>query len=83
MNNPQRLKLRNFIAELLSNRDDTGNVADAELLFASGRLDSLAAVEVITFLEQEFGVDFGEMDFSIEDIGSIDSIATLVGNRSA
>ena len=38
---------------------------------------------VITFLEQAFGVDFGDMDFNIEHIGSIDSIAKLLGDRPA
>ena len=70
-------KLRTFMDDLLRERDDTAGFADSESIFATGRLESLAAVQLVVFLEQEFGVDFSNLDFEIDRIDSIDLIATL------
>jgi acyl carrier protein len=67
-----------FVRELLQRREDTRALTDSESLFASGRLDSLAAVEIVAFLEQKFGIDFSEIDFDIELIDSVDSIVALI-----
>jgi acyl carrier protein len=72
-----KTRLREFMDELLRERDDTAGFADAESLFANGRLESLAAVQLVVFLEQEFGIDFSNLDFEIDRIDSIDLIATL------
>lgn len=63
--------------DLLRERDDTTGFEDAESLFASGRLESLAAVQLVAFLEEQFGIDFSNLDFEIDRIDSIDLIATL------
>ena len=73
----EKTKVRDFIDNLLRERDDTAGFSDSESLFASGRLESLAAVEVVVFLEQEFGVDFSKIDFQIDRIDSIDLIANF------
>ncbi len=63
--------------DLLRERDDTTGFEDTESLFASGRLESLAAVQLVAFLEEQFGIDFSNLDFEIDRIDSIDLIATL------
>jgi acyl carrier protein len=72
-----RAKVREFVSGLLRNRGDGGTLSDSESLFLSGRLESIAAVEVVCFLESEFGVDFADMEFDISIIDSIDLIASL------
>ena len=49
--------------DLLRERDDTTGFEDTESLFASGRLESLAAVQLVAFLEEQFGIDFSNLDF--------------------
>lgn len=73
----ERAKLRRFIDELLQERDDDRGFSDSESLFASGRLESLAAVQLVAFLEQEFEIDFSNFDFEIDLVDSIDLIATV------
>jgi acyl carrier protein len=63
--------------DLLRERDDTAGFEDTESLFASGRLESLAAVQLVAFLEEQFAIDFSNLDFEIDRIDSIDLIATL------
>jgi acyl carrier protein len=70
-------KLRAFMDDLLRERDDTAGFEDTESLFASGRLESLAAVQLVAFLEEQFAIDFSNLDFEIDRIDSIDLIATL------
>jgi len=73
----ERTKVRGFIDNLLRERDDIAGFSDSQSLFASGRLESLAAVEVVVFLEEEFGVDFSKIDFQIDRIDSVDLIANF------
>jgi acyl carrier protein len=74
----ERVILFDFVVALLCARDDSAPLADNESLFVSGRLDSLSAVELVEFLEQELGVDFAKIDFEIALIDSIDAVADLV-----
>lgn len=52
-------------------------------LISSGLIDSLALVEIITFLETEFGVDFSESGVDPDELSSIAEILDLVERRSA
>lgn len=73
-----RNKLREYVRGLLLDKDDTAPFTDSEPLFTSGRLDSLAAVEIVTFLEEQFAMDFSDINFDTELLDSIDLIASLV-----
>lgn len=66
-------RLRAGLARILAARG-LAPVGDHDSLFASGRLDSLAATEVIVLLESEFGLDLSDADF---DVSALDSVATL------
>jgi acyl carrier protein len=74
----ERAKLLTFIIKLLRDREDVGPLADNDSLFVSARLDSLSAVELVEFLEREFGVDFAKIDFDIALIDSVDAIGDLM-----
>jgi len=57
-----RVDIRDFVEKLLAEKDDRAPFGDAESLVESGRLDSLAVVKLVTFLESEFDVDFAEVE---------------------
>ena len=71
-------KIRAFVAELLAKHDDHAAFADGESLIHSARLDSLAVVSLVGFLESAFGVDFAEIEFDPQRFDSVDEIASLV-----
>ena len=73
-----RARLRMFVAELLLDRGDRAAFSDSSSLLGSGRLDSLSAIELITFLEQEFAVDFDAVDFDFSCVDSVDAMAALL-----
>ena len=59
------------------------DVANDEPLIENGVMTSLQTVEMVTFLEDEFGVTIEDEEFDEENFASVDSIATLVEGKAA
>lgn len=78
MDSRDLITIRAFMAELLAKQDDRAAFADGESLINSGRLDSLAVVSLVGFLESAFGVDFAEIEFDPQRFDSVNEIAALV-----
>jgi acyl carrier protein len=76
MNDNKRDRIRNFVAGKL--HEPTANLRDNDALFSSGRIDSLAAIELILLLEVEFGLDSGDPDFDPAMLDSVDEIMLLL-----
>jgi len=73
-----RMKVREFLGELLREHDDHAAFDDAESLIETGRLDSLAVVNLVVFLESAFNVDFDKLEFDPQRLGSVDEIASVI-----
>lgn len=74
--------LREFLRQCLASAGDRGDIDDGDSLFLSGRLDSLAMTNLVVFLENAYGVDFGKVDFDVELLDTVSAIEALV-ERSA
>jgi acyl carrier protein len=74
-------RVRDHVMQRLQMKGDTGEVGDDDSLFASGRLDSLDAVETIIFVEAEYGLEFSEIDFDLTRLDSISAITRLVARQ--
>ena len=74
----QMSETREFLKRLLSLRGDRRPFADTSSFFLSGRLGSVDAVELVVFLEEQFGIDFAEIGFDESQIDSIEAIQSLV-----
>jgi acyl carrier protein len=61
---------------------DLAPLNDEDLLFTSGRLDSLDAVEIITSVETDYGINFSEINFDLTLLDSIAAIADLVDRHA-
>jgi acyl carrier protein len=72
------MKIRAFVGELLNEHDDRATFGDDESLIKAGRLDSLAVVKLVTFLEADFGVDFAKVEFDPERFDSVAEIAGVI-----
>ena len=75
--------VRTFVQNLLVANGNTDRLADDESLIFSGRLQSIDAVEIVVFLEENFGIDFAEIGFDQEQIDSIDAIYALTQTASS
>jgi acyl carrier protein len=71
-------RLRNTVGELLAARGDRNPFSDSEPLFTAGRLDSLAATELIVALEQDYGLDLASADFDISSLDTLTDLSKLV-----
>ena len=75
--------IREAISEILVDRGQSTELDDAESLFDSGKLDSLAAVHLLMTLESEFGIDLSDPDFEIGQIDTCAAIVELVETKAA
>jgi len=58
-------------------------VSPDEQLIENGVLTSLQTVELVTFLEERFGIMIEDEEFDEENFGSLEAIATLVSGKTA
>jgi len=73
-----RLAVRQFLKEVLQRHGDTSDFADSDALITMGRMQSIDALQVMLFLEEEYGLDFGQPGFDQNGLDSIDSIMSLI-----
>jgi acyl carrier protein len=80
----QRRRVREFVQEKVRfvNQRDI-DLDDHQSILLSGLLNSLSMVEVILFIEREFGVDIATGDIQIEDFDTVDSICALLDRTPA
>ena len=72
-----KAEIHEYVKSLLNNNGDDGPLADHDSLLLSGRLQSMDAVEIVMFLEENFGIDFSQIGFDKDQIDSVDAIYAL------
>lgn len=73
------MRVREFVAQKVRSAS-RGHLAicDGESILLSGLLNSVTMVEIILFVEQEFGLDITTDNIQIEDFDTVDSICALL-----
>jgi len=79
-NTDARAAIRGWLQENVTGGRD---VANDELLIENGVMTSLQTVELVTFLEDAFGITVEDDEFDEENFGSVDAIAALVEGKAA
>jgi len=79
----EQAQVHQFIEELLKRNGDESSFADSEPLITHGRLQSVDTLEVLLFLEERYGVDFGESGFDQNQVDSVDNIMALIASSAA
>lgn len=74
-----RARIREFIGRHLRGHELT----DDEDIFASGFVNSMFAMQLVQFVEQEFGVTVENEDLEIDNFRSVNAIAALVERKTA
>lgn len=70
--------IRQAVVDILVERGEDPSIDPGEALFTSGRLDSLAAVQIMLVLERDFGIDLAEADFDISRLDTLNDLEQLV-----
>ena len=75
-----KLKVRNFVVDnfLFGQADD---LQDDTSFLEAGILDSTGVLEVVAFLEQQFGVRVDDDELTPENLDSIASIGEFVARK--
>lgn len=67
-----------FLRKLLDDHGHVQKIEDDESLILSGLLDSLAVINIVVFLEQQFKIDFSEIYFEQTNFDSINKILEFI-----
>lgn len=73
-------QLRSFISEITFT--DIEKIKEDTLIFEEGIFDSLGFLSLISFLDEEFGVEVGNDELSEENFKSINAIAAFIAKKT-
>jgi acyl carrier protein len=73
-------RIRRFIEQEVLAGEVARIENDTPLL--TGTIDSFGLMQLVTFLEEEFGIEIDPRDMTPEHFSTVDDIATLVRHRS-
>lgn len=76
-------RLRDFVQENFLYMRSDFELSDDQSLLGRGVVDSMGVMEMLEFLETEFGVRVADVDVTEEKIGSLSAIADYVSARRA
>ena len=85
MDQAQNIKeqLRRYILAEFLPGESPSNLKDDTLLRTSGILDSMATLQVVTFVEEHFGIEVEAHEAGVENFDSLNSIAAFVEQKKA
>ena len=73
-----KLRIREFFSGFFANVD----LQDDSDIFSLGFVNSLLAMQLVVFLEQEFRVSIENDDLDFANFSNINAIANLVGRKN-
>jgi acyl carrier protein len=74
-------KVRQFILKNYLFSTDEAALKDDVSLMQAGIIDSTGVLELIMFLEEQFGVKVSDEEMTPENLDSVDRIAAFVGSK--
>jgi len=76
-------RLRGFVEENFLYMRPDFELQNDQSLMANGIVDSMGVMEMIQFLEEEFGVEVGDEEITEDNLGSLDAITGFVVRRGS
>ena len=83
MTTATQLDIKGRIKGFISSAVHVPHLADDDNLFESGIVNSLFAVQLMTFIEKAFAVEVGVDDLDIENFKSVNAAAAFVVRKTA
>ncbi len=74
----RRERLRAFIGTIRRPNKPIDQLGDADPLVTSGLIDSLAVLEIVSYLEAEEGIDFSTCGIQPDNLRSVAAILDLI-----
>ena len=76
-------KLRKYILETYLFTTDEGALANDDSFLDTGIIDSTGILELVLFLEQEFGLTIDDEEMLPENLGSIDNLVSFIEHKKS
>jgi methoxymalonate biosynthesis acyl carrier protein len=77
--NDTKVKIKRFLSAFFP----TAALREDDDIFALGFVNSLFALQLITWVEKEFGIQIKDEDLDMENFNTIEAIASLVSRKSS
>ncbi len=77
-----RAKIRRYIEKNLEIFDDEAVFSDSDNIFQMGLVNSLFAMKLLNFVEQEFAITIDDEDIEISNFSSIENIIGLLEKKT-
>jgi acyl carrier protein len=74
------VRIRTFLVDSFLLGDDAG-FDDGDSLIEAGIVDSTGVMEVVTFLEESFGIAIRDDELVADNLDSIERLAAFVGRK--
>lgn len=78
----RRDQIIGFLGSVIRPGQSLADVGDDENLVQAGLMDSLAVIQIILFLEQEFGLDLQAAGIDPLDLVTIDGLLAATAQRT-
>lgn len=76
-------KVKNYILENYLFTDDQDALKDGDSFLEQGIIDSTGILEVIFFLEEEFGISVDDEEMVPENLDSVNNLVKFIEAKSA
>jgi acyl carrier protein len=83
MANNLKPSIREFIEMSFLFREDRVGLTDHESLLGAGLIDSTGILELVSYLESEFGIAVEDEEIVPENLDSVDQIAVYVAGKQS
>ncbi|NOX53754.1 MAG: acyl carrier protein [Planctomycetes bacterium] len=74
-------EIRDFVRENFLFGDDSENLEDDTSFLEQGYIDSTGVLELVTFLEQRFGIEIADDELVPENLDSIRRVVAFVESK--
>jgi acyl carrier protein len=74
-------QIRQFILSSFLFTDDQSKLKDEDSLLEQGIMDSTGVLELVAFLESEFGIQIADNELVPENLDSVNRINAFVGRK--
>jgi acyl carrier protein len=77
------VKIRNYILENYLFTDDQNALRDDDSFLDKGILDSTGILEMIYFLEEQFGIKIDDVEMIPENLDSVNNLISFIARKSS
>ncbi len=77
----EREKIRNFITSHLAVFEDEAEFSDSDNIFELGFVNSLFAIQLVNYVQNEFEIVLDDDDIDIANFSSVDNVLKLIRKK--